>query len=233
MSLPEKGWQAARARIAAAERIAGRASNTVVLLAVSKTFPAADVRSVYALGQRAFGENYVQEAAAKRAALADLPDIEWRLIGPLQANKAKLAAETFDWVETVDRLKIAERLGTLRPAARGPLNVLVQVNASGEATKSGVAPAEAVALARDVSRLPGLTLRGIMGIPEPTQDPAVQRAQFGVLRACFDACKSAGLAVDTLSMGMSADLETAIAEGATEVRIGTAIFGARVIGSVS
>jgi pyridoxal phosphate enzyme (YggS family) len=189
------------------------------------------VRSVYRLGQRAFGENYVQEAAAKRAALADLPDIEWRLIGPLQGNKARVAAETFDWVETVDRLKIAERLGASRPAARGPLNVLVQVNASGEATKSGVAPSEAVALARDVSRLPGLTLRGIMGVPEPTQDPSVLRAQFGVLRVCFDACRAAGLAVDTLSMGMSADLEIAIAEGATEVRIGTAIFGARVIGS--
>ena len=233
MSLPEKGWQAARARIAAAERAAGRASNTVALLAVSKTFPASDVRCVYALGQRAFGENYVQEAAGKRAALADLPDIEWRLIGPLQGNKAKLAAETFDWVETVDRLKIAERLGAFRPAVRGPLNVLVQVNASGEATKSGVAPAEAVALARDVSRLPGLTLRGIMGIPEPTLDPALQRRQFGVLRECFDACKAAGLTVDTLSMGMSADLEIAIAEGATEVRIGTAIFGARVIRSGS
>jgi PLP dependent protein len=227
MSLPEKGWQATRARIAVAERAAGRASNTVTLLAVSKTFPADAVRAVYALGQRAFGENYVQEAAAKRAALAELPGIEWRLIGPLQSNKAKLAAETFDWVETVDRLKIAERLAAARPADRGPLNVLVQVNASGEASKSGVAPAEAVALARDVSRLPGLTLRGIMGIPEPTPDPGRQRDQFRMLRTCFDACRAAGLPVDTLSMGMSADLEAAIAEGATEVRIGTAIFGAR------
>jgi pyridoxal phosphate enzyme (YggS family) len=231
MSLPEKGWQAAKARIAAAERAAGRASNTVTLLAVSKTFPPLDVRAVYALGQRAFGENYVQEAASKRAALADLPDIEWRLIGPLQSNKAKLAAETFDWVETVDRLKVAERLAAARSPARGALNVLVQVNVSGEASKSGVAPADAVALARDVSRLPGLTLRGIMGIPEPTPDPARQRDQFGALRACFDACNAAGLPVDTLSMGMSADLEAAIAEGATEVRIGTAIFGVRVIGS--
>ena len=154
MSLPEKGWQAAKARIAAAEQAGGRASNTVALLAVSKTFPAPAVRRVYALGQRAFGENYVQEAAAKRAALADLPDIEWRLIGPLQGNKARLAAE-FDWVESVDRLKIAERLSAARPVARGPLNVLVQVNVSGEATKSGVAPAEAVALARDVARFPG------------------------------------------------------------------------------
>ena len=227
MSLPEKGWQAVRARIAAAERAAGRASNTVTLLAVSKTFPAEAVREVYALGQRAFGENYVQEAVAKQAALADLPGIEWRLIGPLQANKTKAAAETFDWVETIDRLKVALRLAAARPAGRGALNVLVQVNASGEASKSGVPPAEAVALARDVSRLPGLTLRGIMGIPEPTPDPARRNDQFRVLRACFDACKAAGLPVDTLSMGMSADLEAAIAEGATEVRIGTAIFGPR------
>jgi len=227
MSLPEKGWQAVRARIAAAERAAGRASNSVTLLAVSKTFSAEAVRDVYALGQRAFGENYVQEAVAKRAALAELPGIEWRMIGPLQGNKAKVAAETFDWVESIDRLKVALRLATARPADRGPLSVLVQVNASGEASKSGVPPAEAVALARDVSRLPGLTLRGIMGIPEPTPDPARQREQFRALRVCFDACKAAGLAVDTLSMGMSADLETAIAEGATEVRIGTAIFGAR------
>jgi pyridoxal phosphate enzyme (YggS family) len=227
MSLPEKGWQAAKARIAAAERAAGRASNTVTLLAVSKAFPADAVREVYALGQRAFGENYVQEAIAKQAALGELPGIEWRLIGPLQSNKAKLAAEAFDWVESVDRLKVAERLAAARPADRGPLNVLVQVNASGEASKSGAAPADAVALARDVSRLPGLTLRGIMGIPEPTPDPGRQREQFRALRACFDACKAAGLPVDTLSMGMSADLEAAIAEGATEVRIGTAIFGAR------
>ena len=227
MSLPEKGWQAARARIAAAERAAGRASNTVTLLAVSKTFPAQAVREIYALGQRAFGENYVQEAIAKQAAVGELPGIEWRLIGPLQSNKAKLAAATFDWVESVDRLKVAERLAAARPEDRGPLNVLVQVNASGKASKSGVAPTEAVALARDVSRLPGLTLRGIMGIPEPTPDPGRQRDQFRALRACFDACKAAGLPVDTLSMGMSADLEAAIAEGATEVRIGTAIFGAR------
>jgi len=227
MSLPEKGWQAAKARIAAAERAAGRASNSVTLLAVSKAFPAEAVREVYALGQRAFGENYVQEAVAKRAALAELPGIEWRLIGPLQSNKAKLAAETFDWVESVDRLKVALRLAAARPADRGPLNVLVQVNASGETSKSGADPAQAVALARDVSRLPGLTLRGIMGIPEPTSDLGRQRDQFRALRACFDACKAAGLPVDTLSMGMSADLEAAIAEGATEVRIGTAIFGPR------
>jgi len=223
----ENAWQATQARIAAAARAAGRASNTVALLAVSKTFPVAAVRAVHALGQRAFGENYVQEAVEKQAALADLPGLEWHLIGPLQGNKARAAAAAFDWVETVDRLKIAERLAAARPAARGSLNVLVQVNASGEATKHGVAPDEAVALARDVSRLPGLTLRGIMGIPEPTADGALQRAQFALLRRCFDDCRAAGLAVDTLSMGMSADLEAAIGEGATQVRVGTAIFGAR------
>ena len=227
MTLLENAWQAARARVAAAECAGGRAPNSVAMLAVSKTFPADAIRAVYAAGQRAFGENYVQEAAAKSAALADLPGLEWHLIGPLQTNKAKLAAETFDWVESVDRLKVAERLSSSRPGGRGPLHVLVQVNASGEASKSGVAPADAVALATAVSRLPGLTLRGIMGIPAPAADRARQRAGFAVLRECFEACRKAGLAVDTLSMGMSADLEAAIAEGATEVRIGTAIFGAR------
>jgi len=227
MSLLENAWQAAKARIAAAERAAGRAPNSVALLAVSKTFPPDAIRAVYAAGQRAFGENYVQEAVAKAAALADLPALEWRLIGPLQTNKARTAAETFDGVESVDRLKVAERLAAARPPGRRPLDVLVQVNASGEASKSGVAPADALALATAVSRLPGLTLRGIMGIPAPTADTTRQRAQFAVLRGCFEMCRDAGLAVDTLSMGMSGDLEAAIAEGATEVRIGTAIFGAR------
>jgi len=227
MSPYENAWQATHARIAAAALAAGRASNTVALLAVSKTVTPEAVRAVHALGQRAFGENYVQEAARKREALADLAGLDWRLIGPLQSNKAKLAAETFDWVESVDRLPVAVRLAGARPPSRGPLNVLVQVNVSGEASKHGVAPADAVALAQDVSRLPGLTLRGIMGIPEPTPDAAVQRVRFAALRRCFDACRDAGLAVDTLSMGMSADLEAAIAEGATEVRIGTALFGAR------
>ena len=227
MSLLENAWQAAKARVAAAERAAGRAPNSVALLAVSKTFPADAIRAVYAAGQRAFGENYVQEAVAKAGALADLPGLEWRLIGPLQSNKARIAAETFDWVESIDRLQIARRLAAARPAARGPLNVLVQVNASGEASKSGVAPADAPGLASAVSRLPGLTLRGIMGIPAPGPDAGRQRAEFAALRRCFEACREAGLPVDTLSMGMSADLEAAIAEGATEVRVGTAIFGPR------
>jgi PLP dependent protein len=228
----EKAWQATQARIAAAAHAAGRSSNTVALLAVSKTVAPEAVRAFHALGQRAFGENYVQEAARKRAALADLAGLEWRLIGPLQGNKAKLAAETFDWVESVDRLPVAVRLSGARAADRGPLNVLVQVNVSGEASKHGVPPEDAVALAQDVSRLPGLTLRGIMGIPEPTADPVRQRGRFAELRRCFDACRAAGLAVDTLSMGMSADLEAAIAEGATEVRVGTALFGARAPVSV-
>ena len=227
MGLCEKRWQGARQRIVDATRAAGRAAGSVRLLAVSKTFSAADVRAVHGLGQRAFGENYVQEAIDKRTILADLPDLEWHLIGPLQANKARAAAAAFDWVETIDRPRIADRLSAARAAQRPPLNVLVQVNVSGEATKSGVDPAAALELARYVATLPNLRLRGIMGIPEPTANAERLREQFRALRACFDACRAAGLAVDTLSMGMSADLELAIAEGATEVRLGTAIFGAR------
>jgi pyridoxal phosphate enzyme (YggS family) len=194
---------------------------------VAKTFPAEAVRAVYALGQRAFGENYVQEGAAKRESLRDLGDAQWHLIGPLQSDKTAEAAATFDWVESVDRLKIAQRLSAQRPPARGPLAVCVQVNVSGEATKSGVAPAEALGLARAIAAFPNLRLRGVMGIPEPDTEPARQHAQFRALRGCFDAFRTAGLPVDTLSMGMSADLEAAIAEGATQVRVGTAIFGAR------
>ena len=227
MSHYEKAWQAARIRIGDAAQAAGRPRDSVKLVAVSKTFPADAVRSVHALGQRAFGENYVQEAIDKQRALADLPDIEWHLIGPLQSNKARLAAASFDWVETINRLSIAERLGAARAHERGPLNVLIQVNVSGESTKHGVAAADVLALARDVHQVSGLTLRGIMGIPEATDEIARQRERFRALRRCFDACREAGLCVDTLSMGMSADLEAAIAEGATEVRVGTAIFGPR------
>lgn len=226
MGAGEKRWQAVRQRIDDATRAAGRAPGAVRLLAVSKTFSAADVRAVHGLGQREFGENYVQEATDKRAQLADLADIEWHLIGPLQSNKARAAAAAFDWVETVDRPRIAARLSAARPAT-APLDVLVQVNVSGEATKSGVAPAAAVGLARYVATLPNLRFRGIMGIPEPNGEAGRLRAQFRALRACFDACREAGLAPDTLSMGMSGDLELAIAEGATEVRVGTAIFGER------
>ena len=222
----ESRWQATLDRLASAARAAGRAPSDVRLLAVSKTVVPAAVRALHGLGQRGFGENYVQEAVAKRGALADL-DIEWHLIGPLQSNKARLAAETFDWVETVDRLKVAERLAAARDPARGPLSVLVQVNVSAEVTKSGVSPPDAVALARAVAGLPNLRLRGIMGVPAPDAEPARQRAQFAALRTCFEDCRAAGLDVDTLSMGMSADLEMAIAEGATEVRVGTALFGPR------
>ena len=227
MSHYEKAWQAAWVRITTAVQAVGRERNSVRMLAVSKTFPPTAVRAVYALGQRAFGENYVQEATEKQRALADLADVEWHLIGPLQSNKVRLAAKSFDWVETVDRLSIAEKLSAARPPEKEPLNVLIQVNVSGESSKSGVAPGQVEALARDVHRLPRVTFRGIMGIPEPTADVVRQRAQFRMLRDCFEACRGAGLPADTLSMGMSADLEAAIAEGATEVRLGTAIFGAR------
>lgn len=223
----KKGLQEVIARMERAARAADRDPRDIRLLAVSKTFAADAVREVYASGQRAFGENYVQEADAKIDALSDLADIEWHLIGPLQSNKTVIAARRFDFVHTIDRMKIAERLSAARPAESAPLDVCVQVNASGEASKSGVTPAEALGLARRVSALPRLRLRGIMGIPEPTDDPVRRRAQFRALRECFDACRDAGLAVDTLSMGMSSDLEDAIAEGATLVRVGTSIFGAR------
>ncbi len=226
MSHYENAWQAVLRRIEEAVRACGREPGSVQLLAVSKTFPAEAVRAVYAAGQRAFGENYVQEAVGKREQLADLADAQWHLIGPLQSNKTAQAA-TFDWVESVDRLKVAQRLSAQRPSGAVPLSVCIEVNASGEASKSGVAPDAAVALARDVAALPNLRVRGIMGIPAPTADEAVARSQFRALRGVFEACRDAGLAVDTLSMGMSADLELAVAEGATQVRIGTAIFGAR------
>ena len=227
MSHYEKAWQEVMARIAAAARAAGRDPREVRLVAVSKTFPPDAIRAVHALGQREFGENYVQEGTAKMNALSDVDDVRWHLIGPLQGNKARLAARCFASVHTIDRASIAERLSAARPAVAPPLDVFVQVNASGEASKSGVAPDAAVALATAVAALPRLRLRGIMGIPEPGGGSARLRAQFRVLRECLDACRAAGLPVDTLSMGMSADLEDAIAEGATLVRVGTAIFGRR------
>jgi len=227
MSHYQKAWQAVLQRIEAATRTAGRAPGSVRLLAVAKTFPAEAVRAVWTLGQRSFGENYVQEGAAKRESLRDLADVEWHLIGPLQSNKSALAAAAFDWVESVDRLKIAQRLSQQRPQDAAPLDVCIEVNVSGEASKGGVAPDEALVLAKAVAALPRLRLRGIMGIPSPTADVAQQRAQFRALRACFERCLDAGVALDTLSMGMSADLESAIAEGSTQVRVGTAIFGVR------
>jgi len=228
MSRGENGWQGVVARVARAAGAVGRNPATVRILAVSKTFGAEAVRDVHAAGARAFGENYVQEGLAKRAALADLADIEWHLIGPVQSNKARAAAEAFAWVHTIDRLRLAERLSALRAGAAMPLNVCVQVNISGESTKSGVSPEEAPALARGVAALPGLALRGFMGIAEPTSDVARQRTQFRIARECLERCRAEGLALDTLSMGMSDDFEAAIAEGATLVRIGSAIFGPRV-----
>jgi hypothetical protein len=227
MSHYDKAWQEVIVRIARAASAAGRDPREIRLLAVSKTFAPEAVRAVHALGQRAFGENYVQEALAKIDATADLADLEWHLIGPLQGNKARLAAQRFAWVETVDRLSIAQRLSAARPDSLPPLNVCVQVNISGEASKSGVAPADVVPLACGVGELPRLRLRGLMGIAEPTAELSRQCEQFRQLRQCLDACRAAGLPVDTLSMGMSADLEAAIAEGATLVRVGSAIFGTR------
>jgi pyridoxal phosphate enzyme (YggS family) len=227
MARYDEALQDVNARIRRAARAAGRAADEVTLLAVSKTFPSDAVRAVHALGQRAFGENYVQEAAAKRAELHDVPGIVWVLIGPLQSNKAGVAAEVFDRVESIDRLKIAQRLSAARSPSREPLQVLVQVNISGEASKSGVAPAEAVALAQAIATLPRLSLRGFMGIAEPTHDAGKQRAQFATLRRLRADARAAGLDVDELSMGMTGDLDAAIAEGATEVRVGTAIFGMR------
>jgi pyridoxal phosphate enzyme (YggS family) len=200
----------------------------VQLLAVSKTFGPEAVREAHAAGQRAFGENYVQEALSKIEALADLRrELEWHCIGPLQSNKTRPVAEHFDWVHSVDRLKIAQRLSEQRPAGLPPLQVCLQVNVDGGANKSGVPPGEALALAGAVAELPRLRLRGIMAIPEPAPDFVAQRALFMRAAAVFDQIRSTGIAIDTLSLGMSADLEAAIAAGSTMVRVGTAIFGGR------
>lgn len=198
------------------------------LLAVTKTCPGVSVREAVAAGQRDFGENYVQEAVGKIEELADLrAQIRWHLIGPLQSNKAREVATHFDWVHAIDRMKLAQRLSDLRPPELPPLQVCLQVNISGEDSKSGVAPEAALALAREVATLPRLKLRGLMAIPEPEGDLAAQRAPHRALRKLFEAMNAEGLALDTLSIGMSADLEAAIAEGATWVRVGTAIFGSR------
>ncbi|GMU49973.1 MAG: UPF0001 protein [Candidatus Desulfobacillus denitrificans] len=197
-----------------------------MLLAASKTFPAERIREAVAAGQRAFGENYVQEGLAKIGALDDLA-LEWHFIGPLQSNKTRPVAEHFDWVHGIERLKIAERLSAARGAGRPPLQVCIQVNVSGEASKSGVSPADTAPLAHAVAGLPNLRLRGLMAIPEPTDDLALARRRFAMLRELRDGLNRGGLSLDTLSMGMSDDLEAAILEGATIVRIGTAIFGER------
>ena len=219
---------AAKARLAAACLDCGRTAESVTLLAVSKTQPAAVVREAAAAGQQAFGENYVQEALAKMAELADLrPQLVWHLIGPLQSNKTRAVAEAFDWVQSVDRLKIAQRLSEQRPEHLPPLQLCLQVNTSGEASKSGLAPAEVLAVAQAVAQLPRVRLRGLMAIPEPVVGLQAQRAPHRALHALLDQLNAHGLGLDTLSMGMSADLEAAVAEGATLVRIGTAVFGAR------
>ena len=201
---------------------------SVTLLAVSKTFGVDAIAEAHAAGQRCFGENYVQEAIAKIAALADLaPRPEWHLIGPLQSNKTRVVAETFDWVHSLDRAQLAERLSAQRPAALAPLSVCLQVNVSGEASKSGVAPGELSRLAHAVAALPRLRLRGLMAIPAPAVGIEAQRAPHRVLRHCLESLRAEGLDLDTLSAGMSDDLEAAILEGATMVRIGTAFFGSR------
>ena len=222
--------QDVKRRIAAGCAEAGRNANTVTLLAVSKTFAAEAVREAHDAGQRAFGENHVQEALAKIGALADLrPGLEWHLIGPLQSNKARAAAEAFDWVHTVDRLKIAERLAALRPSGMVPLQVCLQVNISGERSKSGLAPAEVPALAAAVAALPRerIVLRGLMSIPEPTATYTAQLAPHRALHDLLLSLRQRHPQLDTLSMGMSADLEAALAAGATLLRVGSAIFGCR------
>jgi pyridoxal phosphate enzyme (YggS family) len=222
--------QAVDATIHAASKAAGREPGSVQLLAVSKTFPAEAVLEAVAAGQRAFGENYLQEALDKIAAVAAaLPteQLEWHFIGPIQSNKTRPIAASFAWVHTVERLKIAQRLSEQRPAGMAPLNVCIQVNISGEASKSGATPEQLPELARQVAQLPNLKLRGLMAIPEPEAEVAKQRAAFAQLRALFEQLRTDGLELDTLSMGMSADMAAAIAEGATIVRIGSAIFGSR------
>ncbi|OPA82696.1 YggS family pyridoxal phosphate enzyme [Pseudomonas fluorescens] len=213
-------------RIRAAADAVQRDANSIHLLAVSKTKPAQAVREAYAAGMRDFGENYLQEALGKQAELTDLP-LSWHFIGPIQSNKTRAIAENFAWVHSVDRLKIAQRLSEQRPADLPPLNICIQVNVSGEASKSGCTPADLPALANAISALPRLKLRGLMAIPEPTEDRAEQDAAFATVR---ELQAGLNLPLDTLSMGMSHDLESAIAQGATWVRIGTALFGARDYG---
>jgi PLP dependent protein len=223
---PDGRLRAVRARIARAVAEAGRDAAAVRLLAVSKTFDAAAVRELAACGQLEFGENYLQEALEKQATLADLP-LVWHFIGPIQSNKTRAIAEHFSWVHSVDRLKIAERLSAQRPAGLPPLQVCIEVNVSGEASKGGVTAAELPALADAMAALPNLQLRGLMAIPAPTPEMASQRAALRQVREALDALRARGHTLDTLSMGMSADLEAAILEGATIVRVGTALFGER------
>ncbi len=215
--------QATRSQIAEANQGSQR---PITLIAVSKSQPIDLIKQLYRAGQRIFGENYVQEAVAKIEALASLP-LEWHFIGPIQSNKTKAIAEHFDWVHSIDRIKIAERLNAARSFKKPVLNVCLQVNVSGEPGKSGVAPGEVAALARHMAQFPRLKLRGLMAVPEAVDDEIEQRRQFRALRLLFDELNQQGLQLDTLSMGMSNDFKAAIVEGATHVRIGTAIFGER------
>jgi pyridoxal phosphate enzyme (YggS family) len=218
--------QAIRGRIAEAAQRAQRRTEEISLLAVSKTVAPERIREAATEGQRAFGENYAQEGVDKIAKLAAL-GLEWHFIGPLQSNKTRIVAEHFDWVHSIERLRIAERLSAARGSIRPPLQVCIQVNVSGETSKSGVSPAETAALAHAVATLPNLRLRGLMAIPEPSEDAALVRRSFATLRQLRESLNDERLALDTLSMGMSHDLEEAILEGATIVRVGTAIFGER------
>jgi pyridoxal phosphate enzyme (YggS family) len=230
MSTIAANLQAVEATIGAVCAGAGRPRSTVQLLAVSKTFPAEAVLEAADSGQRAFGENYLQEGVDKIAFVAKArPELvlEWHFIGPIQSNKTRPIAASFDWVHTVERLKIAERLAEQRPPERGPLNICLQVNISGEISKSGVRPDELLELARAVSTLPNLRLRGLMAIPEPQDDPELQRIPFARLRELAQGLVKAGIFVDTLSMGMSGDMRAAILEGASIVRVGSSIFGSR------
>jgi PLP dependent protein len=228
MAMIADNLAAVHGRIASACGAAGRPVQSVTLLVVSKTFGAPAVREAFTAGERRFGENHVQEGVDKIAALADLRgQIEWHLIGPLQSNKTRVVAEQFDWVHSVDRLKIAQRLSAQRPAHLPPLQVCLQVNVSGEASKSGLAASELAGVAHAVAELPRLKLRGLMAIPEPATGWADQRRPHRALRELLESLQSQGLPLDTLSMGMTADLEAAIAEEATIVRVGTAIFGRR------
>ena len=226
MSTITANLQAVTSRITTAAQAAGRSTGDVALLAVSKTFSADCVRTCAAAGQRAFGENYVQEALDKISALQTL-DLVWHFIGPIQSNKTRSIAETFHWVHSIDRERVAQRLNDARPPSLPPLNVCMQVNISGEASKSGVAPEETAALAQAIAALPRLKLRGLMAIPEPTPDSTLRRQRFALLRELQLKLVALGHPLDTLSMGMSDDLEDAIAEGATLVRVGSAIFGMR------
>jgi hypothetical protein len=218
--------QAIKTRISRAAAKSGRDAKDITLVAVSKTFGGTAIRAAYDAGQRAFGESYLQEALTKTAGLADLP-LEWHFVGPIQSNKTRAIAETFDWIHSIDREKIATRLSAARPTARSALQVCIEINLGGEATKTGVRPEAAGALACAVARLPRLRLRGLMAVPPATADTVRQRHYFSELRRVAEDITANGIPLDTLSMGMSTDFEIAIAEGATLVRIGSAIFGTR------